>query len=56
MGIFNFFSKKENKEDLNKGLEKTKEGVFSKLARAGAGKSKASRDSTTEKRTGCPTS
>ena len=40
MGIFNFFSKKENKEDLNKGLEKTKEGVFSKLARAVAGKSK----------------
>ena len=39
MGIFNFFSKKENKEDLNKGLEKTKEGVFSKLARAVAGKS-----------------
>ena len=40
MGLFNLFSKKENKEDLNKGLAKTKEGVFSKLARAIAGKSK----------------
>lgn len=40
MGLFNIFSKKENKEDLNKGLEKTKNGVFSKLARAIAGKSK----------------
>ncbi len=40
MGLFNLFSKKEHKEDLNKGLEKTKEGVFSKLARAVAGKSK----------------
>ena len=40
MGLFNLFSKKENKEDLNKGLAKTKEGVFSKLARAVAGKSK----------------
>lgn len=40
MGLFNIFSKKENKEDLNKGLEKTKAGVFSKLARAIAGKSK----------------
>lgn len=40
MGLFDFFSRKDNKEDLNKGLEKTKEGVFSKLARAVAGKSK----------------
>ena len=40
MGLFNIFSKKEHKEDLDKGLEKTKEGVFSKLARAVAGKSK----------------
>ena len=40
MGLFNIYSKKENKEDLNKGLEKTKNGVFSKLARAIAGKSK----------------
>jgi len=39
MGIFNFFSK-EKKETLDKGLEKTKESVFSKIARAVAGKSK----------------
>lgn len=39
MGIFSFFSK-EKKEKLNKGLEKTKESVFSKLARAVVGKSK----------------
>ncbi|MEG2218770.1 MAG: signal recognition particle-docking protein FtsY [Muribaculaceae bacterium] len=39
MGIFSFFSK-EKKETLDKGLSKTKEGVFSKLARAVAGKSK----------------
>ncbi len=39
MGLFDFFSK-EKKEDLNKGLEKTKESVFSKLTRAVAGKSK----------------
>lgn len=39
MGIFNFFSK-EKKETLDKGLSKTKEGVFSKLTRAIAGKSK----------------
>lgn len=39
MGIFNFFSK-EKKETLDKGLEKTKESVFSKLARVVAGKSK----------------
>ena len=40
MALFNFFSKKDNKKDLDKGLEKTKRGVFSKLARAVAGKSK----------------
>ena len=40
MALFNFFSKKDNKKDLDKGLEKTKQGVFSKLARAVAGKSK----------------
>lgn len=39
MGIFNFFSK-EKKETLDQGLSKTKEGVFSKLRRAVAGKSK----------------
>ena len=37
MAWFNFFSK-EKKETLDKGLSKTKEGVFSKLARAVAGK------------------
>ncbi|MDE7397200.1 MAG: signal recognition particle-docking protein FtsY [Muribaculum sp.] len=39
MGIFKFFSK-EKKETLDKGLERTKQGVFAKLARAVAGKSK----------------
>jgi fused signal recognition particle receptor len=39
MGWFGFDSK-ENKEVLNKGLEKTKENVFSKLSRAVIGKSK----------------
>lgn len=39
MGLFDFFSK-EKKETLDKGLEKTKESVFSKIARAVAGKSK----------------
>lgn len=38
MGLFDFFSKKEHKEDLNKGLEKTKESFFSKLTKAVAGK------------------
>jgi signal recognition particle-docking protein ftsY len=39
MGIFGFFSKNK-KETLDKGLEKTKQNVFSKLTRAIAGKSK----------------
>ena len=39
MGLFSFFSK-EKKETLDKGLNKTKESVFSKLSRAIAGKSK----------------
>lgn len=39
MGIFNLFSK-EKKETLDKGLEKTKTSVFSKITRAIAGKSK----------------
>lgn len=38
MAWYNFFSK-EKKETLDKGLSKTKEGVFAKLARAVAGKS-----------------
>lgn len=37
--MFSFFKKKENKENLDKGLEKTKQSVFSKLSRAVAGKS-----------------
>jgi fused signal recognition particle receptor len=43
MGLFNFFSK-EKKETLDKGLEKTKQGFFSKLAKAVAGKSKVDDD------------
>jgi fused signal recognition particle receptor len=39
MGILSFFSK-EKKEKLDKGLEKTKDSVFSKLARVVVGKSK----------------
>lgn len=38
MAFFGLFGK-EKKEDLNKGLEKTKEGFFSKLAKTIAGKS-----------------
>ena len=38
MGIFSFFSR-EKKEDLNKGLTKTKEAFFTRLSRAIAGKS-----------------
>ncbi|HOP05440.1 MAG TPA: signal recognition particle-docking protein FtsY [Tenuifilaceae bacterium] len=39
MGVFGFFSR-ENKESLNKGLEKTKESLLGKLSRAIAGKSR----------------
>ncbi|MFN8298650.1 MAG: signal recognition particle-docking protein FtsY [Chitinophagales bacterium] len=39
MGLFDFFTR-EKKEDLDKGLEKTKEGFFTKISRAIAGKSK----------------
>jgi len=39
MGLFNIFSK-DKKENLDKGLSKTKENVFSKLTRVVAGKSK----------------
>lgn len=38
MGIFDFFSK-EKKETLDKGLSKTKEGLFDKIKRAVAGRS-----------------
>lgn len=40
MGLFSFFSGKEKKQDLDKGLEKTRENVFSKLTKVIAGKSK----------------
>jgi signal recognition particle-docking protein FtsY len=43
MGIFGLFSKKK-KETLDQGLEKTKQSVFDKLARAVAGKSKVDDD------------
>ena len=38
MGFFDKFFSKEKKEDLDKGLEKTKEGIFGKIGRAIAGK------------------
>lgn len=46
MGFFNFFSrsKEEQKETLDKGLEKTKESFLGKLTRAVAGKSKVDDD------------
>ena len=50
MGIFDFFKKKaepeiqEEKEALDKGLEKTKEGFLSKISRAVVGKSKVDED------------
>ncbi len=43
MGLFDFFSK-QKKETLDKGLEKTKESMFSKLSRVIAGKSKVDDD------------
>lgn len=39
MGFFDFFTKKENKEKLDLGLEKTKTGFFSKLNKLILGKS-----------------
>ena len=39
MGLFGLFSK-EKKQVLDQGLQKSKEGVFAKLTRAIAGKSK----------------
>lgn len=54
MGFFDLFKKKQTtpqepkpqapQEDLNQGLERTKEGIFSKLARAVAGKSTVDAD------------
>ena len=43
MGIFSFFSK-EKKENLDKGLAKTKESFISKLAKTIVGKSKVDSD------------
>lgn len=43
MGFFDFFSK-QKKETLDKGLEKTKESMFSKLSRIVSGKSKVDDD------------
>lgn len=40
MGFFDKFFNKEKKEDLDKGLEKTKEGLFGKLGRAISGKAR----------------
>ncbi len=44
MGLFSFFSSKEQKEELDKGLEKTKQSVFSKISKAVIGKSKVDED------------
>lgn len=43
MGLFGLFNR-DKKETLDKGLEKTKQSVFSKIARAVAGKSKVDDD------------
>ncbi len=44
MGFFDFFSSKKNKEALDKGVEKTKENVFSRLAKIVLGKSSVDDD------------
>lgn len=45
MGLFSFFKKdKEQKEDLNKSLEKTRTNVFSRISKAIVGKSKVDDD------------
>lgn len=44
MGLFDFFKKKENKEKLDKGLDKTKTSLFSKISRTLTGKSKIDDD------------
>ncbi|MCB2208053.1 MAG: signal recognition particle-docking protein FtsY [Bacteroidetes bacterium] len=40
MGLFSIFSSKQQKEGLDKGLEKTRQNVFSKISKAVVGKSK----------------
>ena len=44
MGFFNKLFSKEKKETLDNGLERTKQGLFSKITRAVAGKSKIDDD------------
>lgn len=44
MKFFNNFFSKEKKETLDKGLDRTKQGLFSKITRAVAGKSKVDDD------------
>ena len=44
MGFFNKFFSKEKKETLDNGLDKTRQGMFSKLKHAIAGKSKIDDD------------
>ena len=44
MGLFSKFFTKENKESLDKGLEKSKEGFFGRLAKAVSGKSTVDAD------------
>ena len=44
MGFFNKFFSKEKKETLDKGLDRTKQGLFSKITRAIAEKSKIDED------------
>jgi fused signal recognition particle receptor len=44
MGLFDFFSKKENKENLDKGLEKTKTSLLSRIGKAILGKSRIDED------------
>lgn len=39
MGLFSFFKRKEDQETLDKGLQKTKESVFSKISKALIGRS-----------------
>lgn len=40
MGLFSIFSGKKQKDDLEKGIEKTKQSVFSKISKVVVGKSK----------------
>lgn len=44
MSFFNKFFNREKEQDLEKGLEKTKEGLFGKISRAIAGKSEVDED------------